>query len=591
MFADLVYAALHNVETISCLEIQPPGEGINICGSRMGQLSHHVQTVIRVDKGVDTNGKTRYVIPLSLYSDKTHVDGRQKKTTYPLMMSIADRASHATLLAYLPVLQHRPRDKGWGLHSIAFRKRKVVILHKALSIVLRSAKDASHDGMIVTMKRFSEITVHPFIMNYIQDYHEKCALATVKFGVCPTCTVSKDDFDVIANFPNYRRAQTLETQLAANCFNNGDNDIRRAAEARMSELNMYKHVQENGLWGFYRALHGDDPQLDYHLALQPDRMQTIEHDIFLHMIDAFKAAAYKKLSDIARSSTGGGNAGEPTEQQTGGFTKEMKDRLFRSVTKVFAFSAAKDAMLYPSEDLFFTTLQTTAKLIGEHAEEGLRLHVAANGIRAVIGECNRIMTTVRGEISWQLKHWFWAEKGLPLVRSAQTDHQLPILNRMRAEMKGNTTWRRSGNDPWGTPPFKTALTKVFQMRRDDINLGVTLQQLAFADVVLKSEVEQTAKTSKPADQIQKLVAIKKEIAASVRSRDTVLSYSIFKFDRAVSVADKAVALYRVGLPAVQRADANNMTTTDDDFDLEFIAHTVEKCAGRDRDEESLCARP
>ncbi|GBG84897.1 hypothetical protein CBR_g39358 [Chara braunii] len=300
-FADLVCAALHNVETVSCLEIAPPGEGINICGSRTGQLSHHVQTLIRADKGVDTNGKTRYVIPLSLYSDKTHVDGRPKQSAYPLMMSVAERASDATLLAHLPLLQHRPRDKGWGLHSTTFRKQKAVILHKALSIVLRSAKEASHNGMIVTTERFGEITVHPFVMNYIQDYRERCALATVKFGVCRTSTVSKDDFDAIADFANCRRSQTLDTQLAANCFNNGDNDIRRAAETRMSELNKHKHVQENGLWGFYRGPHGDDPQLDYHLALQPDRMHTFEHGIFLHMIDAFKAAAYKKLPDIAQS--------------------------------------------------------------------------------------------------------------------------------------------------------------------------------------------------------------------------------------------------------------------------------------------------
>ncbi|GBG83075.1 hypothetical protein CBR_g36692 [Chara braunii] len=300
----LQYAALTTIMR-SCSNgkrwSQPPGEGINICCSRTGQLSHHVQTVIRADKGVDTNGKTRYVIPLSLYLDKTHVDGRQKQSAYPLMMSIVDRASDATLLTYLPVLQHRPCDKGWGLHSTAFRKRKVVILHKALSIVLRSTKEASHDGMIVTTERFGEITVHPFVMNYIQDYPERCALANVKFGVCPTCTMSKHDFDVIADFTNCRRSQTLETQLAANCFNNGDNDIHRAAEARMSELNMHKHVQENGLWGFYRGPHGDDPQLDYHLALRPDRAHTIEHGNFLHMIDAFKAAAYKKLPDIAQT--------------------------------------------------------------------------------------------------------------------------------------------------------------------------------------------------------------------------------------------------------------------------------------------------
>ncbi|GBG84885.1 hypothetical protein CBR_g39347 [Chara braunii] len=99
------------------------------------------------------------------------------------------------------------------------------------------------------------------------------------------------------------------------------------------------------------------------------------------------------------------------------------------------------------EDTFFAAVQATAKLAGETTEEGLQSHIAERGIRAVIGECNRIMTTIRGEITWQLKHWFWAEKGIPLVGSQQSDHHLPARNKMRAEMKENKTWRRSGDDP------------------------------------------------------------------------------------------------------------------------------------------------
>ncbi|GBG73962.1 hypothetical protein CBR_g17674 [Chara braunii] len=193
-----------------------------------------------------------------------------------LLVIIANGVEYVLLDQLVDFMQKRPQDRN-------------------------SAKEASHDGMMVTTERFGEITLHPFVMNYIQDYPERCALATVKFGVCPTCTVSKDDLDVIADSTNCRRSQTLETQLAADCFNSGDNDIRRAAEARMSELDMHKHVQENGLWGFYRGPHGDDLELDYHLALQPDHMHTIEHDIFLHMIDALKAAAYKKLPDTTQS--------------------------------------------------------------------------------------------------------------------------------------------------------------------------------------------------------------------------------------------------------------------------------------------------
>ncbi|GBG85192.1 hypothetical protein CBR_g39757 [Chara braunii] len=1096
-FLSIMHVTLQKCETVHSLEVSPPSEDNSVSGPRSAALSYHTQSIIRAHKGVDENGYSRYVIPLSLYSDKTHTDGRQKQTAYPLMMSLADHASEATLLAYLPVLHHRPRDKGWGLQSTAFRKRKTVIFHKALSTVLQAAKEASHDGITIPSTRFGDVTVHPFFLNYIQDYPERCALANVKFGVCPTCTVSKTDLDVVADFTDSRRSQTLETQLAAAVFTADDDDVRRAAEGRMAELDMHRHVEQNGLWGFYRGPSGDDPELDYHLALQPDRMHTIEHGIFLHMIDAFRAAAFEKLpntpqteilkeldarlqcvserctrtypqlvfpvatgsdffsregrfeakqnryvmtvcvflifniiprstgkgitacfvklmqmyvplfrrtthtrasldecdalmtdfvttikakleryqpsnwklpklhdlmhmrtsiersgvadtfaadvwehhhrrfckqpymssnkkkastqmvnhvrrslalqeetgfvrkrrkravenrssvtdcmatgmntlalrdtsilqlrwfdidqdqicevegidshackileelpfrtdfraaittymaengcqpppddlaihtrthiaiacmqdgtnrgtlvqtarasprfygrpvhSDVAiraanectwfasvamffvvDAPTDGGNVehkcafvqwytkvdserkhvtcckelkwekanghqhssvvstdtivdtvhivprfletidirgsddrhsgpqveeeeehdrsapeksdgaedeepgnegddsdsscrqsqdtnedddsngksasertgedqsaaserggspfpsrtlrregerqarnGSDTEERVGdrqivqhvsaagkvrasggavqgrkdegaAFAKKMKGKLLRSVAKAFAFSAANDATLYPTEDAFFAAVQATAKLAGETTEEGLRSHIAECGIRAVIGECNRMMTTIRGEITWQLKHWFWAEKRIPLFGSQQTDHHLPARNKMRTEMKENKTWRRSGDDPWGAPAFKTALLKVFQMRKEGRNLGVTLQQLAFAEMVIQCEIEQTTKTTRAAEQIEKLVSIKQAIVSSLRSRDTVISFSVFKLDCSVSVTEKAAALFRSGTPSVHRPGPPSTTITDDDYDIEFI---------------------
>ncbi|GBG73931.1 hypothetical protein CBR_g17646 [Chara braunii] len=43
------------------------------------------------------------------------------------------------------------------------------------------------------------------------------------------------------------------------------------------------------------------------------------------------------------------------------------------------------------------------------------MYVEERDMRQVLVECNRIMTTIRGEISWNLKHEFLAEKGYPLV--------------------------------------------------------------------------------------------------------------------------------------------------------------------------------
>ncbi|GBG83229.1 hypothetical protein CBR_g36844 [Chara braunii] len=186
-----------------------------------------------------------------------------------LPVIIANGVEYVLLDHLVDFMQNSPQDRN-VIHEALHDVTEQALTGKDL-VNYKSAKEASHDVMMVTTERFGEITVHPFVMNYIQDYPERCALATVKFGVCPTCTVSKDDLDVIADFTNCRRSQTLETQLAADYFNSGDNDIRCAGEARMSKLDMHKHVQDNGLWGFYRGPHGDDPELDYHLALQPDR--------------------------------------------------------------------------------------------------------------------------------------------------------------------------------------------------------------------------------------------------------------------------------------------------------------------------------
>ncbi|GBG79794.1 hypothetical protein CBR_g30056 [Chara braunii] len=90
-----------------------------------------------------------------------------------------------------------------------------------------------------------------------------------------------------------------------------------------------------------------------------------------------------------------GGAVQGPKDEGAAFAKKMKGKLLRSVAKAFAFSAANEATLYPTEDAFFAAVQATAKLAGGTAEEGLRSHIAECGIRAVIGECNRMMTTIR----------------------------------------------------------------------------------------------------------------------------------------------------------------------------------------------------
>ncbi|GBG62468.1 hypothetical protein CBR_g30789 [Chara braunii] len=192
-------------------------------------------------------------------------------------------------------------------------------------------------------------------------------------------------------------------------------------------------------------------------------------------------------------------SGVATGEENELFGKKEKDRLLRSVVKAFVHSTGKDAIFYPSEDDFFSAVKLAATLLGEDVRAGWGKHVEKKGLRNVLIECNRMMTTVRGELSWHLRHWFWGERGAPLVRGAQMDHNNTMRNELRCQMSKDKTWRRKDDEPWEASHFKRALTKVFQIRKDGEKMGVTLQQLAFTELVIRTEIEQAKKSSKASD--------------------------------------------------------------------------------------------
>ncbi|GBG79260.1 hypothetical protein CBR_g29412 [Chara braunii] len=193
----------------------------------------------------------------------------------PLWNGIFMAALHRLSIATSEVNRKRSREKGWKLVA----READVALHAAdghtsageeivrtVSIV-RSPINTMSTEEVEEEDVFNEWTMTE--QQRERGFEDSSLPIDFEYDIEET-RVRNNEKD--ARVPSYewKRSQTLETQLAANCFDNGDNDIRRAAEARMSELNTHKHVQENGLWGFYRGPHGDDPQLDYHLALQPD---------------------------------------------------------------------------------------------------------------------------------------------------------------------------------------------------------------------------------------------------------------------------------------------------------------------------------
>ncbi|GBG77464.1 hypothetical protein CBR_g23912 [Chara braunii] len=264
------------------------------------------------------------------------------------------------------------------------------------------------------------------------------------------------------------------------------------------------------------------------------------------------------------------------------FGKRKKDRLLRSVAKTFVHSTARDATFYPSEDDFFNTLQLAANLLGEDVRVGFGKYVEDNDVRCALIECNRMMTTVRGELTWHLRHWFWAERGLSLVRGTQSDYNNTARNDIRSQMNKDKIWRRKGDEPWGAEHFKRALTKVFQIRRDDGKLGVTLQQLAFTEVVIRTEIEQTKKSSKASDQLLKMTAIKNDIVNTAGNRDTVMSFCIFKLDRDTHVADVATQYYNAGNRKRGKSAVDDKGNTVHDFEFEVLAPQTQpqaSCAG------------
>ncbi|GBG84692.1 hypothetical protein CBR_g39068 [Chara braunii] len=92
-------------------------------------------------------------------------------------------------------------------------------------------------------------------------------------------------------------------------------------------------------------------------------------------------------------------SGVATGEESELFGKKQKDRLLRLVAKTFVHSTAKDATFYPSEDDFFNAVQLAATLLGEDVRAGWGKHVQKKGLGNVLIECNRMMTTVRGELS------------------------------------------------------------------------------------------------------------------------------------------------------------------------------------------------
>ncbi|GBG74578.1 hypothetical protein CBR_g18987 [Chara braunii] len=219
-------------------------------------------------------------------------------------------------------------------------------------------------------------------------------------------------------------------------------------------------------------------------------------------------------------------------------------------------------------------------VLKEKANEGRwGKHVEKKGLRNVLIECNRMMTTVHGELSWHLRHWFWAERGVPLVRGAQTDHNNTMRNELRCQMSKDKTWRRKDEEPWGASHFKRALTKVFQIRKDGEKVGVTLQQLAFTKLVIRTEIEQTKKLSKASDQLLQMASIKNDIVNTARSRDTVMSFCIFKLDTDTHVADVATRYYRAGNTRRDMRAVDNNSDNAQDFEFEvLVPHTQSRAS-------------
>ncbi|GBG83147.1 hypothetical protein CBR_g36763 [Chara braunii] len=226
-------------------------------------------------------------------------------------------------------------------------------------------------------------------------------------------------------------------------------------------------------------------------------------------------------------------------QDTDSDMKMMK-RLLRCMTKTFCLTRAGDVEMYPSPSAFVDVFLEFVGTLRADVRRAVDRLVKSKGIATITGMGSRELTNVRGEIAYNIVRGFWSGLGLPYPCGSSVDHLKMKRDEMRKKMMEDSSWRVRGSEPWGAEKFKNVIDEVLYRDYKELKRrGYTLQQLAFAHMVLDCDMNNKSRPARTAQATQEMRRIEEVIITTHKTRVGKLFVNVIPLDREKQVVEIA----------------------------------------------------
>ncbi|KAJ3537477.1 hypothetical protein NM688_g6681 [Phlebia brevispora] len=229
---ECIRALYGNPEFAQYLIFTPEKHYVKGSDGRYYRLYHDLHTGKwwwKVQGEIEAENPGATIIPVIISSDKTQVTLFGNKSVYPVYLTIGNlpkdirrkpsRQGHI-LLGYIPV------TKLSGISEIAARRRAMLNLtHAALHMMTAPLIKAGKEGIEIASGDGVIRRGHSIVAAHVGDYLEQIAIAGVKFGECPRCTVPSDQLGemnlgyprLIKHLVNWLEAFFPDDELNARC--------------------------------------------------------------------------------------------------------------------------------------------------------------------------------------------------------------------------------------------------------------------------------------------------------------------------------------------------------------------------------------
>ncbi|KAI0629564.1 hypothetical protein C8Q77DRAFT_1065168 [Trametes polyzona] len=220
------------------------------------------------------------IVPIIISSDKTQLTVFGSKTAYPVYMTIGNLPKDIRrkpsrrgqiLLAYLPSsrLDHIP-------NKAARRRTLANLYHACMGHVLAPLRSAGLDGLDLTSGDGITRRSHPIFAMHIGDYPEQLLVTCCKNGMCPKCSIARNDVGEDTN-PNRALRDLAEVLDALDELDAGPVAFSRACRSV-------------GIKPIPQPFWKDLPYADIFTSITPDILHQLYQGVVKHLLSWLKSA-------------------------------------------------------------------------------------------------------------------------------------------------------------------------------------------------------------------------------------------------------------------------------------------------------------